>query len=571
MKSDRLSRELVEKLDAARMTAEALSRSAQLARDTVGRWIRGTTVPTPTSLRAVEEVLSARLGRAIDLSAAVNERRSTRHRNQQPDDKGQGSAPLAEWSEMTSGGIGIIKEKPSALDAELAAHYRGTRTTLGENLRQTGLVNVFASWEDATTEMLAAMAAPQTIEIRLLGLDLSNWFAVRRNSGAESPGRLLERLLLGDETGTARGQGMRVRVLLLDPRCTAARVLTRGVDVHESEERLELLRNETHFTAEHLSWLSREVDSRQNGNFLQVRFYRTIPAFFAFTAEVGTFIRTYYAGIDPGPSLAPVWQYSDGSAVHEAARRHFDVIWETNSEPCEEYLLKKSAGVDQGIEMSGICNIYSDLAGAQERISWLIHNAQRRVWIQGVSLVHHLGPPLEDAVLQLLRKPSIDARLLILDPDCEQARLKSYRDYLLDHEPGAADIDYKRYASDQLLHKNSLTYTNIQHSTQRLMGMVGRAGVEHFQLRHYTCAPTSYMLIADDHLLVEQFHYGKPLMATDSMQAQLHLAREMPLIEYRHPSGLLFEPRRGFDPLTVAEDHFSHVFNKLGHPPRKLE
>ena len=55
-------------------------------------------------------------------------------------------------------------------------------------------------------------------------------------------------------------------------------------------------------------------------------------------------------------------------------------------------------------------------------------------------------------------------------------------------------MDYERYASDQLLHKNSLTYTNIQHSTQRLMGMAGRAGVEHFKLRHYTCAPTSYML-----------------------------------------------------------------------------
>ena len=553
------------------MTAEALSRHAQLARDTVGRWIRGTTVPTPASLQAVEEVLSVRLGRAIDLSAAVSERRSTQHRNRQPDDKGQGSAPLGEWSEMTSEGIGMIKGKPSVLDAELGAHYRRTRTTLSENLRQTGLENLFASWEDATTEMLAAVAAPQTLEIRLLGLDLTNWFAGRRNSGVESPGRLLERLLLGDETGTTRRHGMRIRVLLLDPRCTAARVLAHGVDVHESVERLELLRNETRFTAEHLSWLSREVDSRQNGNFLQVRFYTAIPSFFAFTADVGTFIRTYYAGIDPGPSLAPVWQYGDGSAVHEAAMRHFDVIWETNSEPCEEYLLEKSSGVDQGIEVSGICNIYSDLAGAQERISWLIHNAQRRVWMQGVSLVHHLGPPLEDAMLQLLRKASIDARILILDPYCEQARFKSYRDYLLDHEPSATDMDYERYASDQSLHKNSLTYTNIQHSTQRLMGMAGRTGVEHFQVRHYTCAPTSYMLIVDDHLLVEQFHYGKPPMATDSMQAQLHLAREMPLIEYHHPSSLLFEPRRDFDPLTVAEDHFSHVFNNLGHPPHKPE
>ena len=40
------------------MTAETLSLDAELARDTVGRWIRGTTVATLVALRAVEGVLS---------------------------------------------------------------------------------------------------------------------------------------------------------------------------------------------------------------------------------------------------------------------------------------------------------------------------------------------------------------------------------------------------------------------------------------------------------------------------------------------------------------------------------
>jgi hypothetical protein len=78
---DRLSRELTGKLEAARMTAEALSLNAQLARDTVGRWIRGTTVPTFPTLRKVENVLSRQLGCVVDLSAAVSERRSARQRD----------------------------------------------------------------------------------------------------------------------------------------------------------------------------------------------------------------------------------------------------------------------------------------------------------------------------------------------------------------------------------------------------------------------------------------------------------------------------------------------------------
>jgi hypothetical protein len=78
---DRLSCELTGKLEAARMTAEALSLEAQLARDTVGRWIRGTTVPTFATLRKVENVLSRRLDCVVDFSAAVNERRIARQRD----------------------------------------------------------------------------------------------------------------------------------------------------------------------------------------------------------------------------------------------------------------------------------------------------------------------------------------------------------------------------------------------------------------------------------------------------------------------------------------------------------
>lgn len=84
MEPDRLSFELAQKQDAARMTAEALSLDAGLARDTVGRWIRGTTVPTLAALQRVEGVLSGRLGYPVDLSAAVQERRSVRQRRRSP-------------------------------------------------------------------------------------------------------------------------------------------------------------------------------------------------------------------------------------------------------------------------------------------------------------------------------------------------------------------------------------------------------------------------------------------------------------------------------------------------------
>jgi hypothetical protein len=87
---DRLSRELTGKLEAARMTAEAVSLDAQLARDTVGRWIRGTTVPTLAALRRVENVLGSQLGYVVDLSTAVSERRTARQRNRAVERPGSG-------------------------------------------------------------------------------------------------------------------------------------------------------------------------------------------------------------------------------------------------------------------------------------------------------------------------------------------------------------------------------------------------------------------------------------------------------------------------------------------------
>jgi hypothetical protein len=170
-------------------------------------------------------------------------------------------------------------------------------------------------------------------------------------------------------------------------------------------------------------------------------------------------------------------------------------------------------------------------------------------------------------MLRLLRNPDIDTRVLILDPDSDQAIRKSYRDYLLDQD-GSTPIDYAKYAQDRHLHNASQIYDRLRHSAQRFRSMSAKAAGANFQVRQYACAPTSYILIADDHALIEQFHYGKPVDANDSIQAQLQLAREMPLIEYIRPGSDLFPRKPGLNPLAVIEDHFTQVFEHFGsHVP----
>jgi Helix-turn-helix domain len=442
-----------------------------------------------------------------------------------------------------------------------------SRTASEAVLTRVGASGFFTDTEDMATEMSRALADPSLTEVRLLGLSLSNWFGGRgRHRGTDWPGQRLERLLLGKEAGPARTGGIRVRVLLIDPSCLGLRLLTYGAGRDTSEE-LERLRNEIGETAQHLSRLSGDI-ARHTSNSLQLRFSRTVPPFFLFATQQSAFTRPYYQGLatdSDASAAAAVWHFSTDSSPYQATCRHFDTVWDADSVPSDELLRHKSIGTDRGISESGIVNIYTNRVSAQERIEWLVAHAKDRVWVQGVSLSHHLNPPLEEIMLSLLRRPSVDTRVLILDPDSDQAVRKSYRDYLLDQKDGAA-ADYASYAQDKDCHKSSLIYEKLRYSTQRFARMSAGAAAGNFHVRHYACAPTSYVLIADHHALIEQFHYGKPVSAEDSIQAQLQLAREMPLIEYARPESVLFKSKPWFNPTAVIEDHFSQVFQHFGIP-----
>jgi hypothetical protein len=99
------------------MTAEAASLGAQLARDTVGRWIRGTTVPTLAALRAVEDLLSDRLGAPVNLAEAVGERRAARRSRQVADGARGGEPKQAEF------GLDQVSVRLRQVQADLAALF----------------------------------------------------------------------------------------------------------------------------------------------------------------------------------------------------------------------------------------------------------------------------------------------------------------------------------------------------------------------------------------------------------------------------------------------------------------
>jgi transcriptional regulator with XRE-family HTH domain len=79
MGRDELSEELRALLNEAHLTPERLSVDLHFGKDTVGRWIRGSSTPNHNTLARVEQHLSRLLGRPINLLVAREHRREGAH------------------------------------------------------------------------------------------------------------------------------------------------------------------------------------------------------------------------------------------------------------------------------------------------------------------------------------------------------------------------------------------------------------------------------------------------------------------------------------------------------------
>jgi hypothetical protein len=462
---------------------------------------------------------------------------------------GHTSTQLELIKSATTEGMRSLEGQVSQLRADLQRHDMRSVVPGDEALDAAGVAALYPVGDDAMTGMMASLKDPRVMSVRLMGLSLSDWFGTRRLSyGSELPIQLLEEVLCGGAAPRHPGP-MRLQVLLLDPHCAAAQLLLRKRAERDADGRPSRFEEETARSARRFIRLQETLGRFKNGNSVEVRFYRAIPSSFMLITDVGSFVRPYYAALDTSRTGVPVLEYRCDSMTHAAARDHFDSIWQYASLKPESILAENSHGTDEGTSRAGMENIYTDLRGTQDRITWLLDHARDRVWMQGISLVHHVGTELIDYVAKVVHKNGVDTRFLILDPDCEEAYRKSYRDYLLDHASnGSRLLSFEQYKSDRSLHEKSAVYRNIMYTTQIFSGIISGASPGSARLHHYTCAPTSYVLIADDYAMVEQFHYGKSPSAIDSAGTRLQLAREMPLVELRRPQSKLYRTQRNFDP-----------------------
>jgi hypothetical protein len=245
--------------------------------------------------------------------------------------------------------------------------------------------------------------------------------------------------------------------------------------------------------------------SRQRtGVTFEFRLYRLPPQLFLFSTDKVSYIEPYYFWASRAVNASPFLRCGDGqtAALHQGMHDHFKLVWEHASVTASQYDEQCNLGLDEGLHLSGAVNVFQDHRLARPRISWLLEHAKQRVYIQGVSLRSYFdGLELNRAIKTLVEEKKVEVKVLLLNPDSEQARYRSYREYLLNKPP----LTFETYQQNPELHKNSDLYRHTYQTTEGILGMQPHAK---FQFRLYNSAPTNFMLLVDDTVIVEQYHYG---------------------------------------------------------------
>ena len=220
-----------------------------------------------------------------------------------------------------------------------------------------------------------------------------------------------------------------------------------------------------------------------------------------------------------------------------------------------DYIDSFSRGTFRACLTANISNIYleeriKDIEDKEKsrrgRLRFLISQTKNRLWIKGITLNSYfsLHSDLYKVVHKVCGQDSIDVRILLLDPTCHQAKIRSFREYLLRH-PNAEletfnDLERER---ERLYREANVTFDNIENGF--FPSLPDGCG-KNIKIGVYTSAPEAFLLLTDDYVLVEQYHYGQIVADTGI------LGGNVPLIEYKKQSDGVYK---------IFEDHFEYVYS----------
>ena len=109
-------------------------------------------------------------------------------------------------------------------------------------------------------------------------------------------------------------------------------------------------------------------------------------------------------------------------------------------------------------------------------------------------------------------------------------------------------------------------YSDTERSVRWLRSIASLSSAETFQYKWFATAPYCFMLMSDESVLVEQYHYGKV-----SQRAGMEiLGRDMPIHEYKRYQNIhgiidTDDPSAPLQTYELMKSHFEFVFEKCAY------
>jgi hypothetical protein len=444
-----------------------------------------------------------------------------------------------------------------------------------ESMRQSGVTRAYVSRGFAGKDMAQDLMDSGISEIRLIGISLNDFVRPGDQPDLNTSWRFLEELIRGERSLTDSRAELDIKVLIIDPYCLGAQLRSLG----ESRAPAAVagrLYAEVIQTAEHLfelETLARKQCERTRVSF-EVRLYRLPPTLFLCRTNTVSYVQQYYFWSSrytavPIPILRyrgkPDRQWSD--TLHGQMADHFNWIWEKGSITAREFHEGKALGIEKGLLLAGAVNVFADPNDALQRMLWLLQGAKKRVYVQGISLHSFFAHgQLFQAMAKLASQDGIEVKCLILDPKSEQAKYRAYREYLF----GDPNLTFEQFCSNGKLYQNSSLYRDTNHTIENIrLGIAPRlvtdeSGNSRFQVKIYDSAPACFLLIIDNTVLIEQYHYGK--IVPSQGDYPVILGKDMPLVEYSRDSLNLYETDPLRNSAELLKDHFEFIFERCARP-----
>ena len=447
------------------------------------------------------------------------------------------------------------------------AHYASSL----DAMQKADIVQIYESRGKASDDIRRDIQDPNITYLRIIGISLND-FLRPGGSVFHDAWRTIEHYIKGDHP---LGHTLDVKVLLIDPTCDGAYYRSKSEET-EVVGIAGRLKNDVLDSMKALKDLERLSKNLQVN--LEAKLYNTPPILYLVQTNFVSYAHQYHFWTQYNPDLnIPVIRYQgkslsgiQGRSMHDELRFHFEYIWKNCSVSIPEYLDQNLIGCDDAIRQANIDNIYYEQSVCKKRIIYLMNTARERLYVKGVTLRSFFSDgEIFDTFCRVATREGMKVRVLIIDPESEQAKIRSFREYLL-RNPSAKWENF----CERELHKEQILNQHTRESVRQMVGFLEDLrdrGIQHnISAKKYFSAPESFTLMTDDSVLVEQYHYGKirPINSASEIVQSKILGGDVPVVEYKKPDLEKIQEFPLQNIYRIFEDNFEFVFNNFSKDVR---